>query len=99
MKDVPLLLPPACFLAMDLAIPNGKARTGDKITESADLTMAIPAYILSVAFTLRDRLSGVTEKVYLGDVLCMFDFQIKDDVELTLKAIAESNNRKRPWTA
>ena len=29
----------------------------------------------------------------------MFDFQVKQDVELTLKAIAESNNRKRPWIA
>jgi hypothetical protein len=54
---------------MDLAIPNGKARTGDKITEQANLTMAIPAYILSIVFTFRERLSGVTEKVYLGDVL------------------------------
>jgi hypothetical protein len=68
-KGVPLLLPPPYILAMDLAIPNGKARTGDKITEQANLTMAIPAYILSIVFTFRERLSGVTEKVYLGDVL------------------------------
>jgi hypothetical protein len=36
-----------------------------------------------------------------ADFICvgMFDFQIKQDVELTLKAIAESNNRKRPWIA
>jgi hypothetical protein len=36
-----------------------------------------------------------------ADFICvgMFDFQIKQDVELTQKAIAESNNRKRPWTA
>jgi len=36
-----------------------------------------------------------------ADFVClgMFDFQIKQDVELTLKAIAEANNRKRPWIA
>ncbi len=36
-----------------------------------------------------------------ADFIClgMFDFQIKQDVELTLKAIAEANNRKRPWIA
>ena len=36
-----------------------------------------------------------------ADFICvgMFDFQIKQDVELTQKAIAESNNRKRPWIA
>jgi hypothetical protein len=36
-----------------------------------------------------------------ADFICvgMFDFQIKQDVELTQKAIAESNNRKRPWMA
>jgi hypothetical protein len=36
-----------------------------------------------------------------ADFICvgMFDFQIKEDVELTLKAIAESSNRKRPWIA
>jgi len=36
-----------------------------------------------------------------ADFIClgMFDFQIKQDVELTLKTIAESNNRKRPWIA
>jgi hypothetical protein len=27
----------------------------------------------------------------------MFDFQVKQDVELTLKTVAESKNRKRPW--
>jgi len=36
-----------------------------------------------------------------ADFVClgMFDFQIEQDVELTLKAIAESKNRKRPWIA
>ena len=34
-----------------------------------------------------------------ADFIClgMFDFQVKQDVELSLKAIAESKNRKRPW--
>ncbi|MBW8041399.1 MAG: hypothetical protein FVQ85_15565 [Planctomycetes bacterium] len=34
-----------------------------------------------------------------ADFVClgMFDFQVKQDAELTLKAIAESKNRKRPW--
>jgi len=34
-----------------------------------------------------------------ADFIClgMFDFQIKQDVELTLDAIAKSKNRKRPW--
>jgi hypothetical protein len=34
-----------------------------------------------------------------ADFLClgMFDFQVKQDVELSLKTIAESKNRKRPW--
>ncbi len=34
-----------------------------------------------------------------ADFVClgMFDFQVKQDVALTLKAIAESKNRKRPW--
>jgi len=36
-----------------------------------------------------------------ADFICvgMFDFQVKQDVELTQKAIAESNNRNRPWMA
>jgi hypothetical protein len=36
-----------------------------------------------------------------ADFIClgMFDFQVKQDVELTRKAIAESKKRKRPWTA
>jgi hypothetical protein len=36
-----------------------------------------------------------------ADFVClgMFDFQVKQDVELTLKTIAESKNRKRPWVA
>ena len=35
-----------------------------------------------------------------ADFAClgMFDFQIEEDVDLTLKAIAEAKNRKRPWT-
>jgi len=35
-----------------------------------------------------------------ADFVClgMFDFQIEEDVDLTLKAIAEAKNRKRPWT-
>ncbi len=34
-----------------------------------------------------------------ADFIClgMFDFQVKQDVELACKAIAESKNRKRPW--
>jgi len=34
-----------------------------------------------------------------ADFIClgMFDFQIKQDVEFTLKAIKESKHRKRPW--
>jgi hypothetical protein len=34
-----------------------------------------------------------------ADFVClgMFDFQVKQDVGLTLKTIAESKNRKRPW--
>ena len=36
-----------------------------------------------------------------ADFVClgMFDFQVEEDVELTLKAIATSKNRKRPWIA
>jgi hypothetical protein len=36
-----------------------------------------------------------------ADFVClgMFDFQIEQDVEITLKAIAESKDRKRPWIA
>ena len=36
-----------------------------------------------------------------ADFICvgMFDFQVKQDVELTQKTIAESKNRKRPWVA
>jgi len=36
-----------------------------------------------------------------ADFVCvgMFDFQIRQDVKLTQKAVAESNNRKRSWTA
>ena len=36
-----------------------------------------------------------------ADFICvgMFDFQVKQDVELTKKTIAESNNRNRPWIA
>jgi hypothetical protein len=36
-----------------------------------------------------------------ADFICvgMFDFQVKQDAELTQKTIAESNNRKRPWIA
>jgi len=36
-----------------------------------------------------------------ADFVClgMFDFQVEEDTELTLKAIAESKNRKRPWIA
>jgi hypothetical protein len=34
-----------------------------------------------------------------ADFIClgMFDFQVKEDVELACKAITESKNRKRPW--
>jgi hypothetical protein len=34
-----------------------------------------------------------------ADFICMgmFDFQVKQDVELARKAVAESKNRKRPW--
>ncbi len=36
-----------------------------------------------------------------ADFIClgMFDFQVKQDVQITLKAVAESKNRKRPWIA
>lgn len=36
-----------------------------------------------------------------ADFVClgMFDFQVEQDVKLTLKAIAQSKNRKRPWIA
>jgi len=36
-----------------------------------------------------------------ADFIClgMFDFQVKQDVELACKAIEESKNRKRPWIA
>ena len=36
-----------------------------------------------------------------ADFICvgMFDFQVKQDAELTQKTIAKSNNRKRPWIA
>ena len=44
---------------------------------------------------LKFAFAGGADFVCLG----MFDFQVKQDVELTLKAIAESNNRKRPWIA
>ncbi len=35
-----------------------------------------------------------------ADFIClgMFDFQVRQDTELTLNAIAKSENRKRPWT-
>jgi hypothetical protein len=34
-----------------------------------------------------------------ADLVClgMFDFQVKQDVELTQKAFEKSRNRKRPW--
>jgi len=34
-----------------------------------------------------------------ADFICagMFDFQVREDVKLTQKAISESKNRKRPW--
>jgi hypothetical protein len=36
-----------------------------------------------------------------ADFVClgMFDFQVEQDAQLTLKAIAESASRKRPWIA
>jgi hypothetical protein len=36
-----------------------------------------------------------------ADFVClgMFDFQVQEDVELALKAIAKSKSRKRPWIA
>ena len=44
---------------------------------------------------------GGIEYAFAGgaDFVClgMFDFQVKQDVELTQKAIAKSKNRKRPW--
>ncbi|HUT45416.1 MAG TPA: hypothetical protein VMX36_03990, partial [Sedimentisphaerales bacterium] len=42
---------------------------------------------------LRFAFAGGADFVCLG----MFDFQVKQDVELALKTIAESKNRKRPW--
>ena len=35
-----------------------------------------------------------------ADFIClgMFDYQVRQDTELTLNAIAKSENRKRPWT-
>ena len=44
---------------------------------------------------LKFAFSGGADFVCLG----MFDFQVKQDVELALKTIAESKNRKRPWIA
>jgi hypothetical protein len=44
---------------------------------------------------LKYAFAGGADFVCLG----MFDFQVKQDVELTLKTIAESKNRKRPWIA
>ena len=44
---------------------------------------------------LRFAFAGGADFVCLG----MFDFQVKQDVELTLKSIAESKHRKRPWIA
>jgi len=44
---------------------------------------------------LRFAFAGGADFVCLG----MFDFQVKQDVGLTLKTIAESKNRKRPWIA
>jgi hypothetical protein len=49
---------------------------------------AIPA-----AEGLRFAFAGGADFVCLG----MFDFQVKQDVELTLKTITQSQNRKRPW--
>ncbi len=42
---------------------------------------------------LKFAFAGGADFVCLG----MFDFQVKQDVELALKTIAESKNRKRPW--
>ena len=42
---------------------------------------------------LKSAFAGGADFVCLG----MFDFQVKQDVELALKTIAESKNRKRPW--
>jgi hypothetical protein len=42
---------------------------------------------------LKFAFAGGADFVCLG----MFDFQVKQDVELVLKTIAESKNRKRPW--
>ena len=42
---------------------------------------------------LRHAFAGGADFVCLG----MFDFQVKQDVGLTLKTIAESKKRKRPW--
>jgi len=44
---------------------------------------------------LKLAFAGGADFVCLG----MFDFQVKQDVELALKTIAESKNRKRPWIA
>jgi hypothetical protein len=44
---------------------------------------------------LKFAFAGGADFVCLG----MFDFQVKQDVELALKTIAESKNRKRPWIA
>jgi hypothetical protein len=42
---------------------------------------------------LKSAFAGGADFVCLG----MFDFQVKQDVALTLKTITESKNRKRPW--
>jgi hypothetical protein len=42
---------------------------------------------------LKYAFAGGADFVCLG----MFDFQVKQDVELTIKTIDESKNRKRPW--
>ena len=44
---------------------------------------------------LKFAFAGGADFVCLG----MFDFQVKQDVELALKTIAESKDRKRPWMA
>jgi len=44
---------------------------------------------------LKFAFAGGADFVCLG----MFDFQVKQDVELALKTITESKNRKRPWMA
>ncbi len=44
---------------------------------------------------LKQAFAGGADFVCLG----MFDFQVKQDVELTLNSIVKSNNRKRPWIA